>query len=640
MPQLAQRLGLDLPDALAGDFEVLADLFQRVVGLLADAEAHAQDLLFARRQRRQHFAGLLGQVHVDDRIGRRGDGLVLDEVAQVAVLFLADGRLEADGLLGDLEDLADLVERQLHLLGDLFRSGLAADLLHQVARGADELVDGLDHVHRNADGARLIGDGSGDGLADPPRRIGSELVAALVFELVDRLHQADVAFLNQVEELQAAVGVLLRDRYDQAEVRLDQLGLGLLGLALAGDDGVEAALELVHREQRLFLDALHLPRSSGDGAAHFAQIVAFEAHRLELLARHEARLAFVLGFAEQALQFAQRNARAHLDLVQLTLDLIDPLDELLEVFNNALDLALVQLNVRERLGHRRFVAEDGVAHFLALAVGDLLGLRVELLAEHLVVVVEPADLLDQLHHLIGAPLLVEGLVVLVWRVADDLTHAHLALLETLADLDDLLDGDGRVQNRLENFLLAVLDALRDLHLALAGEERNRAHLAQVHAHRVVRLRVGVFLFLALGTLGGRGLFGFLGRRRLRIGLLRLRQLDLVGLVDDGDVVVAEHRHHVVDLVGADDVRRERVVDLVIGEEALVAAHGEQVLHFLAVGRLAALLDREVVVVFVVGVNDVVVVLARFGNGGVGVGLFGLTLFALFLFALGGLLGLL
>src|SRR5216684_830747 len=39
--QLAQRLGLDLADALAGDREVLAHFLQRVVGLLADSEAHA-----------------------------------------------------------------------------------------------------------------------------------------------------------------------------------------------------------------------------------------------------------------------------------------------------------------------------------------------------------------------------------------------------------------------------------------------------------------------------------------------------------------------------------------------------------------------------------------------------------------------
>src|SRR5690606_34947360 len=44
MPQLAQRLRLDLADALARDVELLADLFERVVGVHVDAEAHAQHL--------------------------------------------------------------------------------------------------------------------------------------------------------------------------------------------------------------------------------------------------------------------------------------------------------------------------------------------------------------------------------------------------------------------------------------------------------------------------------------------------------------------------------------------------------------------------------------------------------------------
>ena len=76
-------------------------------------------------------------------------------------------------------------------------------LLHS-ARGADQLD--VDHVNRDADGPRLIGDRPGDRLPDPPRRIGRELVAR-VLELVHRLHQADVAFLDQIEELQAAIGV-------------------------------------------------------------------------------------------------------------------------------------------------------------------------------------------------------------------------------------------------------------------------------------------------------------------------------------------------------------------------------------------------------------------------------------------------
>jgi hypothetical protein len=40
-------LGLDLPDALSRHRKLLADLFQRVVGIHADAKAHAQHALLA-----------------------------------------------------------------------------------------------------------------------------------------------------------------------------------------------------------------------------------------------------------------------------------------------------------------------------------------------------------------------------------------------------------------------------------------------------------------------------------------------------------------------------------------------------------------------------------------------------------------
>src|ERR1700689_4859394 len=71
MPQLAQRLRFDLPDPLARHLEVLTDLFERVIRLLADAEPHAQHLLLARRQGGEHLAGLVREVHRDHALARR-----------------------------------------------------------------------------------------------------------------------------------------------------------------------------------------------------------------------------------------------------------------------------------------------------------------------------------------------------------------------------------------------------------------------------------------------------------------------------------------------------------------------------------------------------------------------------------------
>ena len=69
------------------------------------------------------------------------------------------------------------------------------------ARDVRELAHRLDHVHRDADRAGLVGDRAGDRLADPPRGVRGELVAAAVLVLVDRPHQAGVAFLDEVQEL-------------------------------------------------------------------------------------------------------------------------------------------------------------------------------------------------------------------------------------------------------------------------------------------------------------------------------------------------------------------------------------------------------------------------------------------------------
>src|SRR5262245_34048645 len=108
MAQLAERLRLDLADALAGDGEVLPHLLERVLAAVGQPEAEAEDLFLARRQGVQDLVGLLAQRETDHALDGRAHLLVLDEVAEVAVLLLADRRLERDGLLRDLQHLAHL----------------------------------------------------------------------------------------------------------------------------------------------------------------------------------------------------------------------------------------------------------------------------------------------------------------------------------------------------------------------------------------------------------------------------------------------------------------------------------------------------------------------------------------------------
>ncbi len=129
--------------------------------------------------------------------------------------------------------------RHVQFEGQLFGRGFAAEVLQHLALHAGQLVDDFHHVHRDTDGAGLVSHGAGDGLADPPGGVGGELEALGVVELLDRTDQAQVAFLDQVQEQHAAAGVALGQRNHEAEVGLKQVVLGALAVV---DDEFELAL--------------------------------------------------------------------------------------------------------------------------------------------------------------------------------------------------------------------------------------------------------------------------------------------------------------------------------------------------------------------------------------------------------------
>ena len=156
------------------------------------------------------------------------------------IALVADGLVQRDRLTRVLLDLQHLLRRDVHLLGELLRRRLAAQVLQQFSLNPAELVDHLDHVHRDADGAGLIGHRAGDRLADPPGGVRRELVTLCVVELFDRADQTEVALLDQVQERHAASGVALGQRHHQPQVRLEQMVLG--AVAVAADPRHVAAL--------------------------------------------------------------------------------------------------------------------------------------------------------------------------------------------------------------------------------------------------------------------------------------------------------------------------------------------------------------------------------------------------------------
>ena len=130
---------------------------------------------------------------------------------------------------------------------------------------------------------------------------------------------------------------------------------------------------------------------------------------------------------------------------------------------------------------------------------------------------------------------------------DDVAQEHLSFVQLVAPDDDRLEGERAFAQARDHRLAAGLDALGDRDLALAREQLDRAHLAQVHAHRIV------------GALARLGLLGF-GDGLLRdldevaagviiVVLFLAAFLFLAGVLvlDHVDAHVVEHREHVLDL---------------------------------------------------------------------------------------------
>src|SRR6516162_4332637 len=159
---------------------------------------------------------------------------------------------------------------------------------------------------------------------------------------------------------------------------------------------------------------------------------------------------------------------------------------------------------------------------------------------------------------------------------DDVAPEHLSLVELVAPNDDGLEGKRALAQPRDHRFAAGLDALGDGDLALAREQLHRAHFAQIHAHRIIRalgrllgLGLGRDLLLDLDQLAALAL-GLLVGLLARLFSLFARLLSffarLLGL-DHVDAHLAEHREHLLNLLGIDLLRGQHRVDLVMGDVA-------------------------------------------------------------------------
>ena len=101
-------------------------------------------------------------------------------------------------------------------------------------------------MHRQTDGLGLVGQRAFDGLLDPPGRVSGQLGPLLRVETLDPFHQADVAFIDEVEQRKAKALIVAGDFHDQAQIGPDHL-LARLRVALLDAPG---QFDLLFRRQQ------------------------------------------------------------------------------------------------------------------------------------------------------------------------------------------------------------------------------------------------------------------------------------------------------------------------------------------------------------------------------------------------------
>ena len=162
---------------------------------------------------------------------------------------------------------------------------------------------------------------------------------------------------------------------------------------------------------------------------------------------------------------------------------------------------------------------------------------------------------------------------------DDVAQEDLALVELVAPDDDGLEGERALAQAGDHRLAAGLDALGNGDLALARQQLHRAHFPQVHPYRVIGalgrllgLGLGRDLLLDLDQVAAPALGPLVALlARLLALLARLLGLDHV------DAHLAEHREHILDLLGIDLLRGQHRVDLVVGDVAALLGRADELL---------------------------------------------------------------
>jgi len=304
----------------------------------------------------------------------------------------------------------------------------------------------------------------------------------LILELVHRAHQADVAFLDEVEKAKAAIGVTLGQADDEAQVGLGQLLFRAAALVLSGGDGLELARVFLAGVLGLFFDFANSFLRQANSGRDIEQVLADIIYLQDVPA--------VFGFGGFLEQVSARAAGRFLVLRDRVLRDAELFKEVAHLADHRFHQAARQRHRAQFLFHAlvqtgQVLVEVGLAARTGLVaeffldcldfgaqVGELPGRERQFLALALVG--------------FGSALFV-GFVRRFGGVLEDIAQIGFACLHAFAHSNHEIERDRRAQHFLFDFVLAGFDALGNFDFLFPREKLEVAHLLEIEPDGVRRL---------------------------------------------------------------------------------------------------------------------------------------------------------
>src|SRR4029077_12527960 len=186
-----------------------------------ETEALENNFLLAIVKDVEQSTNLVAEIFISQELKRRLGILVADDFAELGGIIVADRRVEGSWTNRDSFELRNFSGRDSDFFAKLVIGRLAAKLLAHLQRDAAHLRDFINEMNWQANCLRLVSERTLNRLLDPPGSVGAKLAALRGIETFDCLHQADIAFGNQIKQRQPEVCVVMRDLYDQAQIGAD-----------------------------------------------------------------------------------------------------------------------------------------------------------------------------------------------------------------------------------------------------------------------------------------------------------------------------------------------------------------------------------------------------------------------------------